>query len=159
MNVIQYQQVSWNRGTPSHHPFLDDIFHYKATILGGPPFMEPPWLVVGFYHPILTYINYRYLIDKPLYIPQISPWNHPYRHVWCFKFQWQTARQIFCPQDQWSPHSTGSSPQSWRLPAAAARFGMCYWYLVHIQQAIEHDHRNSWFTKKKTKGQKPPQAR
>ena len=30
--------VSWNRGTPSHHPFLDGISQYKPTILGDPPF-------------------------------------------------------------------------------------------------------------------------
>ena len=29
-------------GVPPNHPFLDGIFHYKASFLGIPPFMEPP---------------------------------------------------------------------------------------------------------------------
>ena len=29
-------EVSWNRGTPSHHPFLDGVFPYKPTIFGYP---------------------------------------------------------------------------------------------------------------------------
>ena len=29
-----------HRGTPSHHPFIDGIFHEKPTIWGVPPFME-----------------------------------------------------------------------------------------------------------------------
>ena len=39
---IVYVEVSWNRATPSHHPFLDGIFPYKPSILGYPPFMETP---------------------------------------------------------------------------------------------------------------------
>ena len=35
-------EVSWNGGTPSHHPFLDGGFPYKPSIFGVPPFMEPP---------------------------------------------------------------------------------------------------------------------
>ena len=31
---------SINRGTPSHHPFLDGIVHYKPSIVGVPPFQE-----------------------------------------------------------------------------------------------------------------------
>ena len=30
-------EVSWNRGTPSHHPFLDGIFHYKPSSYGDAP--------------------------------------------------------------------------------------------------------------------------
>ena len=33
-------EVSWNRGTPSHHPFLDGMFHETKQLLGYPPFME-----------------------------------------------------------------------------------------------------------------------
>ena len=36
-------EVSWNRGTPSHHPFLDGIFPNKnQPAIGVPPFMETP---------------------------------------------------------------------------------------------------------------------
>ena len=28
--------VSWNRATPSSHPFIDGIFHYRSTIVGYP---------------------------------------------------------------------------------------------------------------------------
>ena len=37
-----YMVVSWNGGTPSHHPFVDGIFHeinHPASELG-----DPPWL-------------------------------------------------------------------------------------------------------------------
>ena len=35
--------VSWNRGTPSHHPFLDRIFHEMNRPFGDTPMtMEPP---------------------------------------------------------------------------------------------------------------------
>ena len=37
--------VSWNRGTPSYHPFRDWIFHSKLLnqpVIGGSPFMEIP---------------------------------------------------------------------------------------------------------------------
>ena len=27
-------------GTPSHHPFIDGIFHYEPSIFGYTPFME-----------------------------------------------------------------------------------------------------------------------
>ena len=43
--------VSWNGGTPSHHPFLDGIFHYKTSRLGVPPFMETPILGPGYLEP------------------------------------------------------------------------------------------------------------
>ena len=42
--------VSWNKGTPSHHPFIDEIFHYKPSIHGGTPIdipsfpFEIPWI-------------------------------------------------------------------------------------------------------------------
>ena len=29
-------EVSWNRGTPSYHPFVHGIFQYKPTIFGYP---------------------------------------------------------------------------------------------------------------------------
>ena len=31
--------VSWNRATPSSHPFIDGNFHYKPTIVGYPPWL------------------------------------------------------------------------------------------------------------------------
>ena len=34
-------EVSWNRGTPSHHPFLIGIFRYKPAIWGIPPLWNP----------------------------------------------------------------------------------------------------------------------
>ena len=32
----KHMEVSWNRGTPSHHPSFNGIFHDKPTILGYP---------------------------------------------------------------------------------------------------------------------------
>ena len=44
----QHPGVSWNRGTPSHHPFLDGISHYIPSILGTPnlgnPHIHPSYL-------------------------------------------------------------------------------------------------------------------
>ena len=38
---IVYMVVSWNRATPSHHPFLDGIFHeINHPAIGVPPFMQ-----------------------------------------------------------------------------------------------------------------------
>ena len=34
--------VSWNMGNPSHHPFIDGIFHHKPTILQIPHLWIPP---------------------------------------------------------------------------------------------------------------------
>ena len=39
--------VSWNRGTSSHHPFLDGIFpEINHPASGIPPFMETPMLKI-----------------------------------------------------------------------------------------------------------------
>ena len=35
--VYVYMEVSWNRGTPSHHPFLDGIFHIISQPFWGSP--------------------------------------------------------------------------------------------------------------------------
>ena len=45
-----------NRGTPSHHPFLDGIFPYKPSILGYPHFRKHPYIY------IYGYI-YIYMLD------------------------------------------------------------------------------------------------
>ena len=39
-----YIGVSWNRGTPSHHPFLDWISPYKPTIFRYPYLWKPPYI-------------------------------------------------------------------------------------------------------------------
>ena len=36
-------EVSWNRGTPSHHPFLVGIFHYKSSIPKCSHLWKPPY--------------------------------------------------------------------------------------------------------------------
>ena len=42
LGFCQYLEVSWNRGTPSHHPFLDGISPYKPSSYGGTrPFRKP----------------------------------------------------------------------------------------------------------------------
>ena len=41
--------VSWNRGTPSHHPFIDGIFPYKPSILDTP--------IIGNPHIMLCHVN------------------------------------------------------------------------------------------------------
>ena len=35
-NPTLHLVVSWNRATPSSHPFIDGIFHYRPTIVGYP---------------------------------------------------------------------------------------------------------------------------
>ena len=40
--VSSYLVVSWNRGTPSHHPFLDGIFPSKPSIRGIPHLWKRP---------------------------------------------------------------------------------------------------------------------
>ena len=35
-------EVSWNRGTPVHHPNFNGIFLYKPSILGVPPWLWKP---------------------------------------------------------------------------------------------------------------------
>ena len=55
-------EVSWNRGTPSYHPFPDGIFHYKPTILGIPHLWKPP-------HEVFS--------KQPRLIHQGSPWPLP----------------------------------------------------------------------------------
>ena len=52
-----HMEVSWNRGTPSHHPFQWD-FPYKPTILGTPMTMETPR-----YDP--TILHHRNLLRSP----------------------------------------------------------------------------------------------
>ena len=42
--VVPCMVVSWNRGTPSSHPFLDGIFPYEPTSYWGPPWLwKPPY--------------------------------------------------------------------------------------------------------------------
>ena len=41
-------EVSWNGGTPSHHPFKWDFHWKKLSILGIFPFMNPPRCFHGF---------------------------------------------------------------------------------------------------------------
>ena len=46
-------EVSWNGGTPSHHPFLDGFFPNKnQPIKGVPPLMETPDVKHNNNHPI-----------------------------------------------------------------------------------------------------------
>ena len=42
--LISHMEVSWNRGIPSHHPFLDGIFPYKPSYWGIPHLCKPPYL-------------------------------------------------------------------------------------------------------------------
>ena len=48
--VTSYLVVSWNRGTPSSHPFIDRIFHeINQPAIGVSPWLRkppllPPWL-------------------------------------------------------------------------------------------------------------------
>ena len=40
-----------HRATPSHHPFLDMIFHYKPSSYGGTPFLcKPPYIITAYTH-------------------------------------------------------------------------------------------------------------
>ena len=43
--IYLYMVASWNRGTPSHHPFLDGILPYKPSSYGGTPMTswKPPY--------------------------------------------------------------------------------------------------------------------
>ena len=44
-------EVSWNGGTPSHHPFLDGIFPYKSTSYCGTLILGNPHMInmIGWY--------------------------------------------------------------------------------------------------------------
>ena len=42
-------EVSWNRATPSHHPFLDGIFHDWPTSYWGTPILGNPHMEASYY--------------------------------------------------------------------------------------------------------------
>ena len=44
MVVVAYLEVSWNRGTPSHHPYLDGIVPNKNHPFMGTPISGTPYL-------------------------------------------------------------------------------------------------------------------
>ena len=45
---FSYLDISWNRGTPSHHPFVHGIVPYKPSSYGVHPLMETPICYVVF---------------------------------------------------------------------------------------------------------------
>ena len=47
-----YLGVSINGGAPSHHPFLDGIFHFKPSIWGYP---VPPFMETTYFFPKFTF--------------------------------------------------------------------------------------------------------
>ena len=59
---VQYihMEVSWNRGTPSYHPFEIGIFHYKPSILGYPIYGNPLYVYI--------YAQYIYIYAQYIYI-------------------------------------------------------------------------------------------
>ena len=46
-DILIYMGVSWNRGTPGSHSFIDGIFHKPSSELGVPPWLwkppDPQW--------------------------------------------------------------------------------------------------------------------
>ena len=40
--ITLHMELSWNGGTPSHHPFIDGIFHYRPSSYGVPPWLWTP---------------------------------------------------------------------------------------------------------------------
>ena len=57
-----YMVVSWNRGTPSHHPLLDGILHYnKPSDLMIAHLWTPPTYVYIYIY-IFTYVWYIILV-------------------------------------------------------------------------------------------------
>ena len=69
-----YMQVSWNRGTPNNHPFLDGIFHEI-----NPPFWASPMTMVQ-----PPYFSCQNLLG-------ISPF--PMSHVWYPEISWEKSQR------------------------------------------------------------------
>ena len=72
-------EVSWNGDTPSHHPFLDGIFHYKPTIFGIPIYGNPIMFWGMFYLQYAdscTAIWCRYRSVRPLNTTQMCRFCH-----------------------------------------------------------------------------------
>ena len=66
-------EVSWNRGTPSHHPF-NGIFPYKPSILRYPHFMETPiWGIWFLSNAIISVTAHR--SQHVGCIPQVRCWT------------------------------------------------------------------------------------
>ena len=63
-HLSSYGGVRKNRGTHSHHPFLDWIFPYKPSIWEYPQLLETPYLcvltIVNHYQPVLTIIKHHW---------------------------------------------------------------------------------------------------
>ena len=67
-----HMKVSWNRGTPSHHPNFSGSFPFTKTIqrfwgtpmYGNPHMMTYDWIWLD---GILTYIHHQWLLDQLVY--------------------------------------------------------------------------------------------
>ena len=75
-----------NRGTPSHHPFLDGIFHSKQTIFG---------YTHGHGNPHVELHNIQYL------------WNINYKWAIFYSYVFQDQRII---SDRWKSMAVENSP-------------------------------------------------
>ena len=62
---VAWLEVSWNRGTPSHHPNFNGIFYCNQPFW-VPPFMETPiWSNFGTSLDILTWLKLEYERVRP----------------------------------------------------------------------------------------------
>ena len=75
-----YLEVSWNRGTPSDHPFK---WHFPLSIIhyGVPLFMETPKSLVITINHHSTSISSIYFMTME--IPIYHPWSSIINHIFC----------------------------------------------------------------------------
>ena len=73
---VQYihMEVSWNRGTPSYHPFEIGIFHYKPSILGYPIYGNPLYVYI-YMHSIYIYMHSIYIYIYIFILWYTHPWK------------------------------------------------------------------------------------
>ena len=72
--LVSHMEVSWNRGTPSHHPFLDGIFHEINQPFGGTPISGNPHIST-IYH-----VFWCFLLMWCRNVQDTS--NHSYLYLW-----------------------------------------------------------------------------
>ena len=112
--------VSWNRGNPSHHPFLDGIFLYEPFFGGCPYLKKPPHTVW------LTVMNW-----------------------WSERYEWYCgwASEIHQQKDGWNPMDSGINHLSTgagflKPPINWCRISSSPWdfkSLVEPSQMVRHD--------------------